>query len=239
MRSHDVARSWAQSSRTHVVSVDCVEFHKGGMMPSTIQYGVRDGRLVTLSDVQRGETALMCYTCGDRIVVKDGGGQFVDGKGRRNRGRGKHFSHTSNSRCHGEGPAHYQLKVALSASINRALAMRPYERNMHGYIQYLCPDEEYGPHDGFKHAPGKDEMNRPFPAMERGYHQFDLLANLDRAEREVFLDGGRTRADVAGLDPEGRVLWAIEIKRNGSACHCLSLTSATCPNPQRMTPLRR
>ena len=80
MRSHDVARSWAQSSRTHVVSVDCVEFHKDGMMPSTIQYGVRDGRLVTLSDVQRGETALMCYTCGDRIVVKDGGGSSWMGR---------------------------------------------------------------------------------------------------------------------------------------------------------------
>ena len=66
----------------------------------------------------------------DRIVVKDGGGQFVDGKGRHNRGKGKHFSHTSNSRCHGEGPAHYQLKVALCASINRALTMRPDERNM-------------------------------------------------------------------------------------------------------------
>ena len=49
-------------------------------MPSTIQYGVRDGRLVTLSDVQRGETALMCYTCGDRIVVKDGGGSSWMGR---------------------------------------------------------------------------------------------------------------------------------------------------------------
>ena len=60
---------------------------------------------------------MMCYTCGDRIVVKDGRGQFVDGNGRRHRGKGKHFSHTSNSRCHGEGPAHYQLKAELCASI--------------------------------------------------------------------------------------------------------------------------
>ena len=184
-------------------------------MSSTVQHAVKDGCLITLTEVQRGEASLTCYTCGDRIAVKDGKGRFVDGKVRHNRAKGKHFSHTSNSRCHGEGAAHYGLKVALCASINEALVMRQDQRNMHGYIQYLCPDAEYGPHDAFKHAPGKDAVSRPFPSMEHGYHHFDLLANLARAEREVSLDGGRTRADVAGLDPVGRVLWVIEIKRTG------------------------
>ena len=124
----------------------------------------------------------------------------MDGKGSRNCGKGKHFSHTSNSRCHGEGPAHYQLKVALCASVNQALVMRPDERDVRGHIQYLCPDAEYGPLDAFKHAPSKDEVNRPFPAMEHGCHKFNLLANQARAKREVYVDGGRTRADVASLD---------------------------------------
>ena len=44
--------------------------------------------MVVLADVQRGETGLTCYTCGDRIVVKDGTGQFVDGKEHRNLGKG-------------------------------------------------------------------------------------------------------------------------------------------------------
>ena len=56
-------------------------------MPSAIQYAIKDGRLVTLADVQRGETGLACYTCGDRIVVKYGRGQFVDGQGRATRQR--------------------------------------------------------------------------------------------------------------------------------------------------------
>ena len=106
-------------------------------MPSTVQQAVKDGCLATLADMQRGETGLTCYTCEGKIVVKDGKGQFVDGSGHRNRGKGKHFSHTSNSRCHGEGPAHYKLKVALCASINKALTMSTDERNMHGNIQYL------------------------------------------------------------------------------------------------------
>ena len=43
-------------------------------MPSTIQYAIRNGRLVTLAEVQRGEAGLACYTCGNCIVVKDGRG---------------------------------------------------------------------------------------------------------------------------------------------------------------------
>ena len=54
----------------------------------------------------------------------------MDGKARRNRGKDKHFSHTSNSRCHGEGPFHYQLKVLLHQFGGEADAM-------------TCPDTRY------------------------------------------------------------------------------------------------
>ena len=93
-----------------------------GSTAFTIQHAVRDGHLVTLAELRHGEAGLMCYICGDRIVVQDGRRQFAAGKGRRNRGNGKHFSHTSNSRCHGTGPAHYQLQVALCTSVNLARA---------------------------------------------------------------------------------------------------------------------
>ena len=75
-------------------------------MTSTIPLAVKDEHLVTLTEVQRGERGLTCYTCGDKLAVKDGRGQRVSGEGRRHQARRKHFSHTSNSRCHGEGPAH-------------------------------------------------------------------------------------------------------------------------------------
>ena len=193
-------------------------------MPSNIQFAVKDHeRLVGLADVERGEKGLTCYTCGDKITVKDGGGQFVNGSGRRNRGKSKHFSHTPSSMCHGEGPAHYQLKTALCDAINMAIRMPSDERNFHGVIQYLCPDTEYGPHDIFKDAPGKDYRNPQMPGMAHGYHRYNLLdprndrwdgpLALGRAEREVRLCNGKTRADIAGLDQEGNVLWVIEIKR--------------------------
>ena len=62
--------------------------------------------------------------------------------------------------------------------------------------------------------------------MRHGYHQYDLLYDsnrpgfddppaLDRAECEVWLDGRRTRADIAGRDKDGTVLWVIEIRRSG------------------------
>ena len=68
-------------------------------------------------------------------------------------------------------------------------------------------------------------MNQEFEQMRHGYHQYDLLhdsqglqfndsAALDRAECEVWLDGRRTRADIAGQDKDGNVLWVIEIKRS-------------------------
>ena len=146
------------------------------------------------------------------MVIKDGAGQFVTGEGRRHQKRGKHFSHTANSSCHGEGPAHYRVKVALCWAINHALTMSIEKRNSHGSIQYLCTDLEYGPYDLFKFNGG---LNREFEALQHGYHQYDLLHSLDHAACEVRLGGGRTRADIAGLDKHGRVLWIIEIKRSG------------------------
>ena len=92
-------------------------------MSSRIQLAVKDEHLVTLADVQRGGKGLTCYTCGDKLAVKDGRGQRVTGIGRRHQARRKHFSHTSNSRCHGEGPAHYHVKTDLCRAINHALKM--------------------------------------------------------------------------------------------------------------------
>ena len=195
-------------------------------MTSTIPLAVKDEHLVTLTEVQRGERGLTCYTCGDKLAVKDGRGQRVSGEGRRHQARRKHFSHTSNSRCHGEGPAHYRVKTALCWAINRALKTPRERRNAHGQIDYRCPDPEYGSKDMIKFAPGSSGMNQEFELMRQGYHYYDLLrdsrgfrfddpAGLDRAECEVWLDGRRTRADIAGKDGDGNVLWVIEIRRSG------------------------
>ena len=188
-------------------------------MTSSIQLAVRDGHLVTLEKVQRGERGLTCYTCGDKLAVKDGRGQHATRTGRRHQARRKHFSHTSNSRCHGEGPAHYWVKTALCEAINHALKMPTERRNFHGQINYRCPDPVYGPNDMFKVAAGSSGLNQEFEQLRHGYHQYDLLhesaAALDRAECEVWLDGRRTRADIAGKDGGGNVLWVIEIRRSG------------------------
>ena len=181
-------------------------------MTGRIQYAIKNKLRVTLAEVERGERGLTCYTCDDKLVVKDGAGQFVTGEGRRHQKRGKHFSHTANSSCHGEGPAHYQIKVALCRAINHALTMSMENRNSHGSIQYRCHDSDYGPHDIFKFEGG---LNREFEAMQHGYHQYDLLRSFDHAAYEVRLGGGRTRADIAGLDKDNRVVWIIEIKRSG------------------------
>ena len=188
-----------------------------------IQLAVKNQRIATLADVQRGEKGVTCHTCGDRLVVKDGGGQFVAGKGPRHQGRGKHFSHTSNSRCHGEGPAHYRIKTTLCRAINDALKMPGGNRNFHGSIAYLCPDPDYGPNDVFKDVPGSGGLNQEFEQMRHGYHHYDLLRihrldgtpALDRAQCEVWLGGRQARADIAGLDKDGNVLWVIEIQRSG------------------------
>lgn len=196
-------------------------------MTSRIQVAIKNEGLVTLADVRRGEQGLTCHTCGDKLVVKDGGGQFVNGKGRRNQRRGKHFSHTAKSKCHGEGLAHYLIKTALCGAINQALEMSREDRNAHGRISYLCPDPDYGPNDVFKWAPGSDGLTRQFEEMQHGYHCYDLfhgtegypikdIPALDRAECEVWLGNGRrTRADIAGLTRDGKALWVIEIDRSG------------------------
>ena len=193
-------------------------------MTNRIQVAIKDGRLVTLEDVVRGEGGLACHTCRDKLAVKDGRGHRVSGEGRRNQARRKHFSHVANSKCHGEGPAHYRVKTALCLAINHALKMPVEDRNSHGQISYRCPDSEYGPKDMMKVAPGSVGPNQEFEQLSHGYHRYDLLHDchgrdfdktlaLARAECEVWLDGRRTRADVAGKDKDGNVLWVIEIKR--------------------------
>ena len=184
-----------------------------------------DGRQVTLEDVQRHGKGLTCPTCGGRLVVKDGRGRFVARERPRNRAKGKHFAHTANSGCHGEGAVHYQVKKNLCEDINSALKMPREERNFHGRISYLCPDPMYGPKDIIKSAPGSGFLHQEFEQMQHGYHEYDLLhcsarptwtaPILDHAECEVWLDGRRTRADIAGLDKDRNVLWVIEIQRSG------------------------
>ena len=195
-------------------------------MTNRIQVAIKEGRLVTLEDVARGERGLTCHTCEDKLAVKDGRGSRVSGKGRRHQARRKHFSHVANSKCHGEGPAHYRVKTALCLAINHALKMRIEDRNSHGQISYICPDPVYGPKDMIKVAAGSSGLNQEFEELRHGYHQYDLIHDhhgrdfdktpaLDRAECEVWLDGRRTRADIAGKDKDGNVLWVIEIKRTG------------------------
>ena len=191
-----------------------------------IQVAVKGEKIVTLADVERGERDLICYTCGDKLAVKDGQGERVTGKGRRNQARRKHFSHIGNSKCHGEGPAHYRVKTSLCQAINQALKMPADRRGFHGRIDFCCPDPAYGPKDTIKFAPGSDALNREFEQLRHGYHSYDLLhcnyglrfddsCALERADCEVSLDGLRTRADIAGKDKNGRVLWVIEIRRTG------------------------
>ena len=195
-------------------------------MTNRIQLAVWNERLVNLAEVRRGDKGLTCYTCGDKLVVKDGRGQRVTTTGRRHQARRKHFSHTSNSKCHGEGPAHYRVKTTLCRAINHALKMPRESRNAHGQIDYRCPDPDYGPKDIMKVAPGSRGMNQEFEQLQHGYHSYDLLHDsrglrfddspaLDRAECEVWLDGRRTRGDIAGKDKDGNVLWVIEIMRSG------------------------
>ena len=185
----------------------------------------KDGRQVTLDEVERHSKGLTCPSCERKLVVKDGRGHFVARESPRNRAKGKHFAHIANSGCHGEGPVHYRVKKSLCEAINSALKMPREERNFHGRISYLCPDPAYGPKDTFKHAPGSGYLHQEFEQMQHGYHEYDLLhcsarptwtaPILDHAECEVWLDGRRTRADIAGLDKDRNVLWVIEIQRSG------------------------
>ena len=166
---------------------------EAGAVRNRVQLAVRHGGLVGLSEVRRGEEGLTCYTCSGKLIVKDGRGQRATRTGRRYQARRKHFSHTSNSRCHGEGPAHYRVKTGLCSAINHALSMPRESRNAHGQIAYLCPDPDYGPKDMVKFAPGSSGTNQEFEQLRHGYHSYDLLHNsrglwlddcpaLDRAE---------------------------------------------------------
>ena len=195
-------------------------------MTSRIQLALKDYQLARLTDALRREKGLMCYTCGDRLTVKDGRGQRVNGKGSRHQARRKQFSHISNSKCHGEGLAHYPVKTALCRATNRVLGMPWKRRNLHVHIDYRCPDLDYGPKDMIKFAPGSSCVDLVFEQIRHGHHQYDLLresnrytyddnATLARAEYEVWLNGRRTRADIAGKDQGENVLWIIEIKRSG------------------------
>ena len=182
---------------------------------------------MNLADVQRGESGLTCYTCDDNIVVKDGRGRFVHGQGRRNQKRRKHFSHTANSQCHGEGPAHFRIKNALCWSINNALTTPEQQRKLTGILWYRCPNPTYGLQEIFKFAPPvKSDPNQQFQQLQLGYHEYDLLhvrtrywqsgrPALQQAKTEVWLDGRRTRADIAGLDKDGNPIWVIELRRTG------------------------
>lgn len=183
-------------------------------MAIAIQYALLDGKIVGLNEVQRGQKGLTCFTCGDRLIVKDGQGSTAKTDSRHSRLRRKHFSHTSNSKCHGEGPAHYRLKMDIADSIRTALGMRPEERNFRGEIAYRCPDEKYGVHCIFKGAPPSNLEPKGFEQLQLGYHHFDLLENLAEVRTEARLASGRTRADIAGFNYEGEPIWVIEILRS-------------------------
>ena len=184
-------------------------------MSTTIQFAHLDGIAVGLADVQRGQPNLTCITCGDRLIVKDGRGSLSKGRSRRNAPRPKHFSHTSNSKCHGEGPAHYRLKMGIAESIRTALVTPPDRRNFRGEIFYLCPNEKYGVHCQFKAAPPSNlnpQMTIPF--LQLGHHTFDLMRQLAEVRTEARLSGGKTRADIAGFNHQGKPIWIIEIVRS-------------------------
>ena len=183
-------------------------------MTTTIQYAQIDDRIVGLGDVLRGQKGLTCITCGDRLIVKDGQGSLAKVRSPRSAPKTKHFSHTSNSQCHGEGPAHYSLKMDIAESIRRALDMPPERRNFHGQIFYRCPNEKYGVHCIDKSAPPSNFRPKMMPEFQLGYHNFDLLKQLTEVKTEARLADGKTRADIAGFNHQGKPIWIIEIVRS-------------------------
>ena len=204
-----------------------------------IEYAVKDGKLVHLSVLKRGEPNLTCPTCGDRLVVKNGKGKFSADKTRPSSGRKKHLSHTAHSRCHGEGPAHYRLKMAIAERITKEmLTPKELRGNRTSTINYRCPDPEYGPREYFKYAPMSANRNlnqATFTEMEHGFHEYCLMtatewitAPLNPPERlhtvstEANIGKGKTRADIAGYDRQGNLLWVIEIKRTNISSKALA-----------------
>ena len=155
---------------------------------------------MTLTVVERREKGLTCYTCGDKLAVKDGGGQRVSGKGRRHQARRKHFSHTSNRQMPRRRPS------ALSSEDRPVLGNQSRARDSKGMPQrplphrLLLPGSRIGTQGYDEVRPWSSGINLEFEQMRHGYHQYDLLqdsngprfddsATLDRAECELWLDG--------------------------------------------------
>lgn len=192
-------------------------------MATTIQFAELDGEIISLANVQRWQKGITCITCGDLLIVKDGRGSLAKGRSRRSVPRAKHFSHNSNSKCHGEGPAHYRLKMGIAESIRTVLQMRPDRRNFQGQIFYRCPNEKYGVHCIFKDAPPSNfNPQMTIPDLQLGHHIFDLTEQLADVRTEARLAGGKTRADIAGFDHQGNPIWIIEIVRS-SLRGCLKM----------------
>ena len=179
-----------------------------------------EGEVKQLNELERGQRGLTCCTCNDRLVVKDGQGRNITKEGRRNAKKEKHLSHTGNSKCHGEGPAHYTVKTwfynMTKAMLNDPSLLKG--RNMHGQVSYQCTDRDHQWSDsGFPFIPAPGELEKSgtheFPSLTPDGHIFDLMENLAEVQIEASLPGA-TRADVAGFDGEGNILWAVEIKRS-------------------------
>ena len=190
-------------------------------MSSTIEFGIKAGRRVTLDEVSAGEKGITCYTCGTPLCCKDGKGKHADSENhsKRSVAKGKHFSHTQKSKCYGEGPAHYVLKEVIADTLNQCLELAANEslpnRPM---ISYPCPSAAYGIYCyDFRPAPFMSAK----PSM-MGSHLFDLLTDLAVAKTEHTLGGGATRPDIVGLDRSGDPLWIIEIyRKHPTSRNCL------------------
>lgn len=179
-------------------------------MTSRINVGVKDNRIVTLEDVVAGEKGITCYTCGSPLCCKDGKGKHI----RNERGhrvgapKGKHFAHTLESKCYGEGPAHYRLKELIALTLNGALSRQHKDSHKVLGINYPCPSAAYGV---------KCSYSGPFPFQPNhtyiGSHWFDLLRNLAEVKTEHRLGNRFARPDVVGLDCSGKPIWIIEIYR--------------------------
>ena len=187
-------------------------------MNAKIPWAIRDDKLVTLEQVKRGEHSLTCYTCGDKLIVKDG------------EARRKHFSHTSNSKCHGEGPAHYRLKMAMRDVLQSAIEKQGKPEARPIFLAYPCPDSDYAFSCNLKDAPPVlegESVTRPFDSMRQGYHTLNLTDNLHKVRHEAWLDKRKTRADLAGFGRKKTLLWAIEIKHGNLSEAALESAKST------------
>ena len=189
-------------------------------MSSTIAFGIKSGRRVTLDEVYAGEKGITCYTCGTPLCCKDGKGKHADSENRSGRSvaKGKHFAHTKRSKCYGEGPAHYILKEVIAGALNECVKLSAQGKlSNRPAIGYSCPSPAYGVHC-FNFAPN------PFLSTRSmlGTHRFELLTNLAVVKTEHTLGEGATRPDIVGLDSSSNALWIIEIyRKHPTSKHCL------------------